>query len=109
MTQASFASEGVRWNVLARSFQNRAGFKVANEKPLALDLDIVVENHGRRSVHVDDKSAPIERNRRQAHRIEQAGRGCDRSTRTRNGGDFEQAPSEGSENTLFFSAQLASV
>ena len=94
---------------IQRCFQKRAGFKVASEKPLALDLDIVVENHGRRSVHVDDKSASIKRNRRQAHRIEQAGRGGDGSTRTRNGGDFEQAPSEGSENTLFFSAQLASI
>ena len=53
------------------------GLQGRDEKPLALDLDIVVENHGRRSVHVDDKSASIERNRRQAHRIEQVGRGCD--------------------------------
>jgi hypothetical protein len=65
---------------IQRCFQKPAGFKVANEKPFVLDLDIVVENNGRR-----------------------------RSTRTRNGGYFDQAPGERSENTLFFSAQLASV
>ena len=91
------------------AFRIAAGFKVANEKPFVLDLDIVVENDVRRSVHVDDKPASIECDRRQVHRIEQAGRGCDQSARTRNGGNFEQAPSERSENTLFFSAQLASV
>jgi hypothetical protein len=68
----------------------------------SFNVNIIVENRVRRSVHVDDISAPIECNRGQVHRIKHVNAGRARFTRARNGGYFDQAPGEGRE-TLFFS------
>ena len=94
---------------IQRRLQKRAGFKVAHEKTFVFHLNVTVENRVRRHVDANDKSAPVECDRGQAHRIQRVCGGRGRSARARNGGDFDQALDEGSENTLFLSAQLATV
>ena len=84
-------------------FEERPGARIANEQPLILDLDIVVENGVGRGVHIGDKSVLVDCDRGQPHRIERGGRGSARSARSSDGGDLDQAPGEGSENTLFSS------
>src|ERR1700680_3340714 len=75
----------------------------------AYNLDVVVENGLGGGVHLVNKSVLVEGDRGQAHRIE---RGCGRSARStafRGGGDLDQAPGEGSKNTLLLGAQIADV
>ncbi|HUB63636.1 MAG TPA: hypothetical protein VL996_04195 [Methylocella sp.] len=94
---------------IQRSLQTPAGLKVANEKTLILNHNIIIENRTRRDVHVNDQSVLIKGNRRQPHYIQRVGSGQARSACARDGGDFNQAPREGCKNALFFSAQLDNV
>ena len=87
-------------------FEERPRVGIANEQPPVLDLDIMVENGVGRGVHIGDKSVLVDCDRGQAHRIERGGRGSARSARSSDGGNLDQAPGEGSENTLFLSAQI---
>ncbi len=90
-------------------FQERLGCGVANEKTPVLDPKIIVENGLGRGVHLGDKPVLIEGDRGQAHRIERRGWRSGRSTRSRDGGDLDQAPGEGSKNTLLLGAQIADL
>lgn len=45
----------------------RAGFAVANAKTVAFDVNIRVENHTRRSIHLDDELVPVKYDRGYAH------------------------------------------
>ena len=46
-------------NSSSDALKKRPSFKVANVKPLVFDLHVIVENRICCSVHVDDKSTPI--------------------------------------------------
>jgi hypothetical protein len=67
----------------------------------------MVENGVGGGVHIGDKSVLIKRHSREAHRIERGGWGSARSRCSRDRGNLDQAPGEGSENALFLDAQAA--
>ena len=52
----------------------RPGGGIANEKPLILNLDIIVENNIGRGIHIGDKSVLVDCDRGKAHCIERGGR-----------------------------------
>jgi len=98
---------GVVFQLIDGFFEKRPRVGIANEQPLVLDLDIMVENGVGRGVHIDDKTVLIKRHSREAHRIKCSGWGSARSARSSDGGNLDHAPSKGSENALFLGAQAA--
>ena len=82
----------------------RAGFAVANAKTVAFDVNIRVENHARRSIHLHDESVPVKYDRGYAHHIKRICGECAGSMPARSDGYFDQTPAERSENAFFFIA-----
>jgi len=105
--QSQGIQTGVVFQLIDGFFEKRPRVGIANEQPPVLDLDIMVENGVSRGVHIGDKSVLIKGDRGQAHRIERGGWGSARSRCSCDRGNLDQAPGEGSENTLFLSAQVA--